>query len=350
MGLQWSGDLVQLGPRGVEAHEMKRGSRKLLAGAAVYAALLAVLWFVARFFHLQALRDYPVSTLLGFATLFAPYWLFGFGLAPVLLRMLHGMPARVAASLLLALPYFALSLPRGSFHWQVGLALTAIPALATATLEAFPRPANWADLLVLAVLGLAIDLGLLNHGWPFGLPDAMLWPAGLGGLPKMMMANVALYAYLVVKPIDGIGYDLEPQLGDWKIGLREFLFYAPIVLSLGILLGFIHWQGLMKRPQEFPAAWIFTFIFVALPEELFFRGLVQNLLERHMARGRALIVASVLFGLSHFNKGAAFNWRYVLLAAIAGIFYGRAWLVGRRLFASSITHATIDTVWSIWWR
>lgn len=344
------GNPVQPDQKKIQDQHASAHGGKLLAGAAVYIALLAIFWLVARFFHLKALHDYPVSTFLGFAILFAPYWLFGFGLAPVLQRILQGLSARIAASVLLALPYFVLSLPRGTLHWQVGLALIAIPALATAALAAFPRPANSADLFVLVTLGLAIDLGLLNHGWPFGLPDAMLWPAGLGGFPKMMMANVALYGYLVIKPVEGIGYDLTPQLADWRTGLREFLFYAPIVLSLGVLLGFIHWQGLMKRPQEFPAAWIFTFIFVALPEELFFRGLVQNLLERHMGRLRALMLASILFGLSHFNKGAVFNWRYVFLAAIAGIFYGRAWLAQRRLFASSVTHATVDTIWSIWWR
>jgi uncharacterized protein len=90
---------------------------------------------------------------------------------------------------------------------------------------------------------------------------------------------------------------------------------------------------------------------VALPEELYFRGLVQNLLERHMGRNAALIAASILFGLSHFNKRTIFfNWRYVLLAAIAGFFYGRAWRERKRLLASSVTHATVDTVWSIWFR
>jgi membrane protease YdiL (CAAX protease family) len=58
-----------------------------------------------------------------------------------------------------------------------------------------------------------------------------------------------------------------------------------------------------------------------------------------------------VFGLSHFNKRAAhFNWRYVLLASIAGIFYGRAWRQDRRVAASAITHASVDTVWSIWLR
>ena len=330
--------------------ETAPGARKLLIGAATYIALLVVLWLVARFFHLQALEQYPVSTFLGFATLFAPYWLFGFGLAAFLRPVLTGTAERVAVAASLAIPYFVLTLPRRTFHWELALVLIAIPLLVTLVLHTWPRPANWADLAVLATIGLAIDLGLLSHGRLFGLPDSALWPGGLGGFPKMMMANVALYGYLVIKPIDGVGYHLAPRFDDWKIGLREFLYYAPIVLTLGILLGFIHWQGLLAKPQQFPAAWIFTFIFVALPEELFFRGLVQNLLERHTNRGRALLLASVLFGLSHFNKGAGFNWHYVILATIAGIFYGRAWRAQRRLFASSITHTTVDAVWSIWWR
>jgi len=54
--------------------------------------------------------------------------------------------------------------------------------------------------------------------------------------------------------------------------------------------------------------------------------------------------------LSHFNKGASFNWRYVGLATIAGIFYGRAWRVRRQVLASSITHTAVDVVWSLWFK
>jgi hypothetical protein len=102
---------------------------------------------------------------------------------------------------------------------------------------------------------------------------------------------------------------------------------------------------------KFGGAWIFTFFFIAVPEELFFRGWVQNLLERRIGRTRGLLVTAILFGLSHFNKRAAFfNWRYVVMAAIAGIFYGRAWRADRRVGASSVTHATVDSVWSLWLR
>jgi len=40
----------------------------------------------------------------------------------------------------------------------------------------------------------------------------------------------------------------------------------------------------------------------------------------------------------------------VILATIAGIFYGRAWRDRRRLFCSGITHATVDVIWGTWFK
>ncbi len=318
--------------------------------AALYCVLLVVFWGIAHFFHVPALRDYPVSTTVAFASLFAPYWFFGFGAADSFRNWLPTSTGRILVSALLTVPYPLLAIPRGNFQWPMMAALLLICVGVSALLTLAQRPANWADLIVLACVGLLIDLGLLSTAWPFGPSGAALWPGGLGGFPKMMMANLALYGYLVVKPLEGIGYDLIPRKADLKIGLREFLFYAPIVLILGFALGFLTWHGRQAHVSEFPAAWVFTFFFVALPEELFFRGLVQNLLERRMGRTGALVLASIIFGLSHFNKRAVFNWRYVILATIAGMFYGRAWREQRRLFASSVTHSTVDAVWSIWFR
>jgi len=70
-----------------------------------------------------------------------------------------------------------------------------------------------------------------------------------------------------------------------------------------------------------------------------------------MGRYGALGVTAVLFGLSHWNKRTTnFNWQYVLLAALAGVFYGRAWRKERRVGASAVTHAVVDTIWSFWLR
>jgi len=152
--------------------------------------------------------------------------------------------------------------------------------------------------------------------------------------------------------LTGTGFNLYVRASDFKTGLRELLFLAPLLLGLGLALDFLHPHADSPRPMTILTsilAWIHVFLFVALPEELYFRAWVQNLLERRLGRKAALAVASVIFGLSHFNKRSThFNWRYVLLATIAGVFYGRAWRQRRRVPASTITHATVDTIWGIW--
>jgi CAAX protease family protein len=200
---------------------------------------------------------------------------------------------------------------------------------------------NWRDYFLLAALGLAVDLRWLEPAWP-----RRFTPIG-----KMLLLDAGIYAFLVIRELDGVGFDLRLRPRDLLIGLREFAFYAPIAIPLGLALGFLHlhegWSSLTRAAFAF----VFTFLFIAIPEELFFRGWLQNLLERRLGRTTALIVTAILFGLSHWNKRThLFNWRYVLLAALAGIFYGRAWRANRRVGASVLTHATVDTVWSLFLR
>ena len=195
---------------------------------------------------------------------------------------------------------------------------------------------HWLDFVVLLSLGLAVDLRWFEPAWP----------RGLAFMNKLLLLDSGLYGFIGVRALTDVGYDLKLRARDWKIGLREWLFFTPIAVGLGLALGFLHWHGRVDRPWMIPLAWLFTFFLIALPEEIYFRGWMQNLLERRLGRTASLVITAVIFGLSHFNKRAAFfNWRYVLLAAIAGIFYGRAWRAERRIGASAITHATVDTLW-----
>jgi len=187
-----------------------------------------------------------------------------------------------------------------------------------------------------------VEFGLLRGAFPH---------PGIGVLPKFLLMDALLYAYLVVRQLPGMGYDLWLRARDFGIGLREFGFFAPIAIIIGLAIGFIRFRAYVPIAGTAASAWLITFFFVALPEEFFFRGLLQNLLERRLSSSRyALLIASVIFGLSHFNKPLPFNWRYVILATIAGLFYGRAWLDRRRLATSAITHATVDVVWGLWFR
>ena len=147
---------------------------------------------------------------------------------------------------------------------------------------------------------------------------------------------LGLYGFLAIRRLSGTGFDLRLRWTDWKTGLRELVYFAPWCIVLGLALGFLHPHCNLPAVGKAAPPWAGIFLFVAVPEELFFRAWVQNLLERRVGRRAALLIASFLFGLSHFNKRSAhFNWRYVMLATIAGIFYGRAWRENRRVPASS---------------
>jgi membrane protease YdiL (CAAX protease family) len=257
--------------------------------------------------------------------------------------------ARLLSPAALCLPYALVACGAGVFRWG-WLALYAVLPMAIAGLLDGARGAdsgpggqrgNWRDFVVLAALGLAVDLRWFEGAWP----------AHLAIFNKMLLLDAGIHGFIFVRQLAGVGFDLRLRLRDAAVGLRELGFYTPIALALGLSLGFLHvhraWPGL----GSIAGAWGFTFFFIAVPEELFFRGWLQNLLERRIGRMPALFVTAILFGLSHFNKRAVlFNWRYVLLAAVAGVFYGRAWRQERRVGASAITHATVDAIWSLWLR
>ena len=255
---------------------------------------------------------------------------------PFVLRI--GLPA------LLVAPYVIIATSQHIFRWDWFALFAALPVvmaglLARAAAVDPEQHGNWRDALILLTLGLAVDLRWFDGAWP----------GGLRGLGNLLLVDAGLYAFLAIRRLSGMGFDFRMHWRDWKTGLRELLFFAPAVLLLGLALGFIHPHANLPGAGKAAITWAGIFVFVAVPEELFFRAWVQNLLERRVGRWAALVIASILFGLSHFNKRSAhFNWRYVLLATMAGIFYGRAWRERRRVPASTITHTCVDWLWS-WW-
>lgn len=251
---------------------------------------------------------------------------------------------RLAVPAIFVTPYLLVSISAHIFRWQWFALYAALPVviawllMQAAALDPEQR-GNWRDALILLVLGLAVDLRWFESAWP----------NGLRALNELFLVDAGLYGFLAIRQLSGTGFDFHLRWSDWKIGLRELAFFAPIVIALGIALGFIHPHRNLPGLGSAALRWILIFLFTAVPEELFFRAWVQNLLERRLGRRAALLLASVIFGLSHFNKRSAhFNWRYVILAAIAGIFYGRAWRDQRRVPASTITHATVDWLWGLW--
>jgi membrane protease YdiL (CAAX protease family) len=222
--------------------------------------------------------------------------------------------------------------------------------------------------LVFVPLGLSVSAGAVALGawqdfvtvlgiWVFVKfgPSRWLWPYPGGRLAYVMTVlaavNAALAAFLLVRRARGIGYSVGwgNRWGLYVLG--SFLVFACIAIPLGTAFHFIAFAPQWSKWSTYAGLSMAILMFTAWPEELLFRGLLQNILARASKSDLAgWWTASVLFGFSHITNLGFPNWRYVILATLAGLFYGWTWRKTGSIFASALVHAAVDALWHFLFR
>ena len=253
--------------------------------------------------------------------------------------------------LISVIPFFAYlvyAVGTNSFAWwrvAIAAGYVFIPTL-LAISAGKARPGAWQDYLIMLAIFLPLKTRLLYRLWPY--PGSQI-----GYVAAMLLAiNVALAAFLFVRQLDGIGYNVVWGRDATLAVLLYFGLLALILIPLGTALHFIRFDPAIARWKSLPADAIGIFLLTAWPEELLFRGLLQNCLSRTLSSETGgWIAASVVFGFAHITNNGVFpNWRYVILAVIAGLCYGRTWRATRSIFPSAIVHGLVDTVWHLLFR
>jgi membrane protease YdiL (CAAX protease family) len=141
-----------------------------------------------------------------------------------------------------------------------------------------------------------------------------------------------------------------------KMNFRHALVNFALFAAVGILFGFgIGFSQLSPRVPDIStiSTLVLTIFFLnALPEEILFRGIIQHITESVLkSPAGALILSALIFGLSHLNNGPDVpNYRYFVMASLAGLFYGNAWRRDRNVLTSTITHTLVNTGWRLFFR
>ncbi len=255
-------------------------------------------------------------------------------------------PLRAGAWIVVfVLPYLVYVTGAGGFRWS---ALGKLVALAAVPFGVFaftrvrdPLKLNWQDMLVMIWM-----VAPVLFGWLRGIFTV---PLNLDFLTRLFVGGVGAWAFLIGRGTDGVGFEFRFSASVIRSALFNFACFAAIGLPVGLALRFIAWNPHWRGVWAFVFDYVTIFLFVAMLEELVFRGLLQNLLENTWnSRYGSQAAASVLFGLSHILHAPFPNWRYVILATVAGWLYGSSWRGPRSLTASATTHALVDTVWRTW--
>lgn len=314
----------------------------------LYSALAA---FFAISLKIQ-LRRFPVGATPAAAIYTCLLLLFGLWLAPGfavcrswLAARLRGVRSSLVAAALFTVPYLAYAAGAGDFRWTAFaklLVFAVVPfGLFAALPVRHPRRLHWQDIAVLVWLAAPMFSGKMRGIWNV--------PMNLDFMARLFLVSVGVWAFLVWRGVEDSGFEFQFSRTTLRDSLLNFAAFAVIALPVGLAMRFIVWNPRWRGPWQFVFDFVTIFIFIAVTEELYFRGLLQNLLEGTFgSRYGAQTVASILFGFSHIHHAPFPNWRYVILAAIAGWFYGSAYRKTRSLMASSMTHALVDAVWRTW--
>ncbi|HSX10710.1 MAG TPA: CPBP family intramembrane glutamic endopeptidase [Chlamydiales bacterium] len=131
---------------------------------------------------------------------------------------------------------------------------------------------------------------------------------------------------------------------DWKKAFRGLLYGClgiGVMALLATAAGATHWQ--MKLP---PSAWIIylnNLIFVAIPEEAFFRGFIQNQVCRYLNnKFLGLLIASAIFTLAHVYWSP--NATILAFVFIAGLLYGGVYLLTEKIESAILTHFLLNFI------
>jgi uncharacterized protein len=316
--------------------------------ALVFAALALFFGWYAR----VQIRRYPVGAeqaaaiYLCFLLLTALYLAPGFAISRAwLARRFRGVRGAAASVVIFLLPYLIYCAGTADFRLTAFVKLAALAALPLGLFAAIPvtnpQRLNWQDALALLWLFLPVQFHLISGIWNV--------PVNLDFMARLFLVGVGAWSFLIQRSIENTGYDFTISTAIVRDALVSFACFSAIGLPLGFALRFIAWNPQYRGLGDLLSNYLTIFLFVAIAEELFFRGLLQNLLEGSLgSRNPAQAIASVLFGLSHIQHAPFPNWRYVALATVAGWFYGWAYRKHRSLMASAGTHALVDTLWRTW--
>jgi membrane protease YdiL (CAAX protease family) len=157
---------------------------------------------------------------------------------------------------------------------------------------------------------------------------------------------LGLTLFLCFRGFSGMKYNLPRSRADFWLPLVGFAVTAPVLIAVGVPIGFIPPPHLPSAAVgRMTAAVALIFAGTTLPEEILFRSLIQNfIMQRWGANTRSLVAAAIIFGCAHLDNGPQPlpNWRYMILATIAGLAYGKVFQKSSTVVSSALLHLLVD--------
>jgi uncharacterized protein len=256
-------------------------------------------------------------------------------------------PSLIAIALILAAiaPYCAASIAFGTFRANAVIEIALVSAVASFWYVFAPKKPLLDVFFLIFVAGVWMAK-ILPPLYP--RPHARL---PLEALAQAMWFRTCLTAMVSIRRPAGVGFGFWPKAREWKIGVAYFALFLPVGAALAwwIKFGKPHapappfaWTSFAAIATFFGTLWV-----LALGEEFFFRGLLQQWMIAWLGEWAGLLAASMIFGAAHLWYRQFPNWKMAALATVHGICCGLAFRSAKSIRAPMVTHALVVTAWRV---
>jgi len=192
-----------------------------------------------------------------------------------------------------------------------------------------PRPQlerhMWMTIIIIELTYIAISRTVVFHTTHFSFTEEMLFT-----LNRTAAALIALYFFYPMLSAKKTNY--TTLRNPWLLAaMLLFLAIAPLESYMG------------SSTPAFKLFFAFTSIFVAIHEEVVYRGVIQELFMKHLSPFKAIFLTSLLFTLYHIG---VVEWHINLYIQIflAGIFLGVLYYKTQSLILVITLHTIYDAL------
>ena len=225
--------------------------------------------------------------------------------------------------------------------------------------EPSPRDPFWGYLDLLIFIGLAIPCMLMGLAvvkvflWMFHLhPAVKTWelvPAQFAGYALLFVVLALLFRTQYDRPFwKSLGWTTPRLPVVWMVVAG--MMAAIVVSTVGSMMRIPNQENplteLLKDPKSLVLVAVFGITVGPLCEELAFRGLLQPLLVRSLGPVPGILLASLPFGLLHYQEYGN-SWRHAIVISLAGAAFGWMRHATGSTKASTIMHAAYNALFFV---
>jgi dephospho-CoA kinase len=184
----------------------------------------------------------------------------------------------------------------------------------------------------------------------FNVFPSSTWPVLGSDLSYFHLAVIPVFLYILAATgrFRTLGLSFQPLPRDLSTVASNLVIFSLVAIPLGLITHFLTLHFSAPGVGEVLGQMLTIYLFVALPEEILFRGTLLTYLDEALRWPAAatLIVSSLLFGAAHLNNLPDAGW-YFVLAAFAGVFYARTYLKTKNVGTAATLHTAVNLIWAL---